>query len=238
MSGSVYKGGPMGSCISTVNQFTYGVNEIYLSTEGWANAYFSKEPSVDVLGEIDTDIDGNAGTQSGSFLGTALLQYGVVLDEIAAPPESVTAVPIKVEAHGELTGEGNYSALGSFAAVIGPDGVVQSVPLDGTEVDLMLTPDAGYTAELSAGCQASANFTAPTSEIVYSWCQDVVDPGFKFDQAAFDAEMGANTFPLDEYYAFAYSPNLTQTPEPSSLLLLGSGLVCLAGVLRRRFGSA
>jgi hypothetical protein len=256
-SASVNNASPLEACDSSDYAAT---TEVYLppdigggyyiyfdaEADGWANAYFSTEPSVDVVGEVETEEQGY-GPQSASFLGTALMQYGVVLNEVATPPTPVTAIPVKVKAQGDLTGTGNYSALASFAAVIGPGGVTQSVPLDGTEVDVMLTPGAGYTAELSAGCQASASSLSNQGE--ESWpgggvqngygsssCQDVVDPHFKFDQAAFDAEMGANTFPLDEYYAFDYSPNLT--PEPSSFLLLGSGLVCLAGVLRRRLGRA
>jgi hypothetical protein len=67
-----------------------------------------------------------------------------------------------------------------------------------------------------------------------------VDPLFEFDQAAFDTEMGANTFNLADNYSFGFSPNIptNATPEPSSWLLLGTGLLILVPWLRRRLGRA
>jgi hypothetical protein len=68
----------------------------------------------------------------------------------------------------------------------------------------------------------------------------MADPLFEFDQAAFDAEMGANTFNLADNYGFSFSPNISESPipEPSSLFLFGTGLLILLPWLRRRLGRA
>jgi PEP-CTERM motif len=63
-----------------------------------------------------------------------------------------------------------------------------------------------------------------------------VDPLFEFDQSAFDALMGPATYPLSDYYKFVFSPNIpiAAVPEPSTMLLTGSGLIALAGYGRKK----
>lgn len=87
-------------------------------------------------------------------------------------------------------------------------------------VNLQLVPGAQYLASIDAICTTVAAYNAPHSE-----CQAVADPVFKFDQAAFDAEMGSKTFPLADYFSFGFSPNLATVPEPSSLILLGIAML-------------
>jgi uncharacterized protein (TIGR03437 family) len=165
---------------------------------------FTQIPAVDVGGNAEVEEGGAA-----SFAGEALLDFYVAVDQIAAPPTPVTAIPVTFTTKGEVVGGGNYSDMNSYAMAYGPDGTPYSLPLNSATV-LMITPGASYKIELNAGCQAVAN-ARQSSE-----CQSVVDPAVKFDQSAFDAEMGSNTFPLAEYYDFESSPNLAQDSPAAS----------------------
>jgi uncharacterized protein (TIGR03437 family) len=168
---------------------------------------FGKPLTVDVVGEAVASEDGKA-----SFAGDALLDVYMAVDQIAAPPTPVTAIPVTFTTKGEVSGSGNYSDMNSYAMAYGPDGTPYSLPLN-SATDLMITPGASYKIELNAGCQAAV---AASSTVQASGCQSVVDPAVKFDQAAFDAEMGSNTFPLAEYYQYEVSPNVAPNDSPAA----------------------
>lgn len=96
-----------------------------------------------------------------------------------------------------------------------------SVPID-------LYIGSEYGVQVAAACStASLGSATGTSASCSAW----VDPLFAFDQAAFDQQMGNDTFALNEYYQFVYSPNV---PVPAAAWLLGSGLLGLIGVARRK----
>ena len=74
--------------------------------------------------------------------------------------------------------------------------------------------------QLRAFAQAYHNHQYASSSQAYA------DPFFTFDQAAFDLEQGANTFPLADYFEFEYSeyllnppavPTITEHPVDQSL---------------------
>ena len=140
------------------------------------------------------------------------------------PSPAVDGIPVLMTWRGEkyVTGSG-YAEI--FAAIDGSGQVYTPGVLSYT-----LSPGEQVGVEVAAICYVEG-YQNVTSE-----CQAIADPTFAFDQAKFDAEMGSNTFPLADYFAFAYSPNLSATPEPGSIVLLGTGLLGAAGVIRRRIG--
>lgn len=100
---------------------------------------------------------------------------------------------------------------------------------DGTKF-LNLYPNYIYGVVLSAACSMWAG-PAGQDAAASVRCSARVDPFLGFDQAAFDAIMGANTYALADYYRFVVSENVV--PIPPAVWLFGSGLLGLIAVARR-----
>ena len=181
-------------------------------------------PAVDVQGAVSS---GANPYLIGDYLfeGISALKYSVDINQISATPEPITTVPILVNFSGETQGVG--STVEGY--IHDKSGGRMDLPMNTPWVG-NFTVGAEYIVIEEATCYAGNANTAVSSPE----CQAEGDPLFEFDQAAFNAEMGANTFPLSEYFSFQYSPNLTTpTPEPSSLSLLLGGLFVI-GILALR----
>jgi hypothetical protein len=226
------------------------------SAQGTASAGFgSGFPQIGITstsGEIATD----NGIAEGDF--SASTQYHFEIQPIGTVPGTAPSLlPVTFSAYGEgyswRSGYGITQTVGVaqlYGAPLGSsdayfrfdtyvvdeiaydpvDEEYQGGGFDGTKF-VSLYPNYGYGVVLSAACSMWAGPTGQNAA-ASNRCAAQVSSSLGFDQAAFDAIMGADTFPLNQYYQFVISPNAV--PIPPAVWLFGSGLLGLIGVARRK----
>jgi hypothetical protein len=89
-------------------------------------------------------------------------------------------------------------------------------------VSLRIPTNEVAVVDLYAACRAMIAWP----DTAASTCAMFADPLWEVDQAAFDAEWGAASFPLDRYFAVAFSDPV---PEPAETALFAVGALVLAG---------
>lgn len=157
---------------------------------------------------------------------SAYMTYQVLVAQRFAPPLSVLNVPIKVHAKSELSRSGfNASGLGYLTI-----GLIQLITPFDRILPLRVEVAQVLDVQMYAYAEAIPGETLPDATVTHS-VSIAVDPIFSFDQEAFDAQMGASTFPLEDYFEFQFSPNLI--PEPPPTALLAAALLALGKLLFR-----
>ena len=151
------------------------------------------KPTVDVMASMTDGGYTLVGVEAKATWYTAVESIGTPLD---LPPD--VTIPVFFSWTGET--QSSFPDEGNIYA--GFDHKHTSTP---GVYSFNLVPGTQYEAGLDASCEVGN----ASENLISNECQAVADPGLTFDQAAFNAEMGSNTFPLAEYYSIEYSPNLT-----------------------------
>ena len=206
-------------------------------------------PGIPHIGIVmaDAQIDTYNGIAKANF--AASMQYYFEIQQIKVVPGTIPALlPVLFSARGEgysqrvgyglsqSTGvvyiAGFYNERFEFEAYVVDE--VAYDPIDEEYVEggfndtkfLNLSPNYPYSVSMSAGCSLWAGPVGQNAHASIR-CSAQVDPFIAFDQSAFNAMMGDQTFALNEYYRIVFSENLPLPPSPSSalpwipLLLLG-----------------
>ena len=144
--------------------------------------------------------------------GQAAVESSFVVRQTATPPVAVPAVPLVLRVRGEITvsGAGNNRATmrvtlngdpeDSFEFTT-PAGGFYSVDSEFPGEFFTIEEDQTFIKQVL--CSAEARWPVGNG-----FCSAVLDPLINFDQATADAILGANTFPLADYFEIEYSGNL------------------------------
>ncbi|MGB5421072.1 MAG: hypothetical protein WBN03_02875 [Desulfobacterales bacterium] len=206
------------------------------SSEGNASAGFG--PGIPQIGLVkaNAQLDTYNGIAKANF--AASVQYYFEIQQIKVVPVTPPALlPVLFSARGEgysqRVGYGFSQSLGvvyisgfyierfEFEAYVVDE--VAYDPIDEEYLEggfndtksLNLSPNYPYSVSMSASCSLWAGPVGQNADASVR-CSAQVDPFIAFDQSAFDAMMGSQTFSLKDYYKFVFSGNLPSPPSPPS----------------------
>lgn len=135
--------------------------------------------------------------------------------------DTSTTNPVVLNAaSAQLQMTGSYGSAGAFWEAYANTNLYPSSFDEGRV--FWFAPGELVTVELDAACLVK----------IEGSCSAFIDPVIRFDQAAFDAKYGANSFNLTDYYRLHFSDNIV--PVPAAVWLFGSGLLGLIAVARRK----
>jgi hypothetical protein len=230
-----------------------------MSWQASANTYTSLGNTGGSIGLVDisgaASATGPKGSASATGGGWATIYFRIT--ELAPAPSDVSEIPLlfSANAEGYLKGDswllsGGYSAYArmgygdtwqGFSFVHRDQAAGSSDSFSGSKTIYLTTdPDAIFRLFVSADCQATAHggyvgvpLHGGYATTGWAECGSVVDPWLSFDQGAFDALQGPNSFRLSDYFGLEYSSNVPTSPatvpEPSIFSLVGLALLIAWG---------
>lgn len=218
----------------------------YAHAEGSASAGFGILPQIGLTSVI-ASANSTYGSANAGF--SSHVQFYLEIQPIGTLPGTAPSlIPILLSASGAGSAVASDNSLATTLGVVdiygaGLAGATDEFSFEkrnlanGTwgdsfdgSVSIDLYTGSAYGVLVEAACSITSLGSATgTSGSCSAW----VDPSFAFDQASFDQQMGNDTFALNEYYQFAFSPNVP-VPEPETYAMLLAGLGLVGALARRR----
>ena len=242
-----YSGGPLGDGLHTTGSAT-GLGTIS------GGAAPRVQTTLSVSGG-DT-IDGTPITGAGSHGVQTQLTYYVQVVPLGTPPSPTSKIPLTFTDAGSVTGFASSTdfiggeastEISTFNGNLVVDGASSSAfdsaddSADGSSISASYGKSHSVVFDFSEGDPvaevdlfASCSFASELAGFGFGDCTSTADPFIGFDQTAFDALKGPNTFPLSDFFAIVVSPGLEggggpSVPEPGSLVLLAAASLLLMG---------
>lgn len=194
-------------------------DQYHYSMQGTAQTFGGLSPLAAAQAEA------SAGTANYYFYirTSASIDYYVRVSPRGTPPPGNYAVParaqVRGEAHGFAFSQVRIGYLPPFTAnTVAPNEFASydvSVPLAFTPSNPELNVTLVRLRADASGYHARPGWASSS--------QAYADPVFTFDQAAFDQQQGANTFPLADYFEFEYSEYLVNPPALPTITMHPQG---------------
>ena len=236
------------SCDKTDDAGSFGIGESVASALTSGGLLPQADVQANARG-VPTIPNGFRG--AGIASATAEISYSVRINATAPPPVAVFQVPVLITIEGEGTADPGSIATAEVSISFFRRQFStprNTIPTSGGTFDVNIQTTLNFGVGNDFGVRKQASCTARTDTFpqtgaaagVTSACHAVIDPMFDFDQAAFDAMLGARSFLLDDFFEFEFSPNLALAspigvPEPPTIALFCTIAIALASIrLRRR----
>jgi len=209
-------------------------------------ASLAKAGNIDVTATVNA-VGGANGTEDLSLAaadGNVTFYFDNV--QYGTPPFVPAWIPISFTAHAQGNSTPGLLFLQVFvdATLSGAGGTWRNQDIVSDAFDVATTllslPGDEFTVMLEASCGASAqgsvDFLTGALGSASDTCNAAIDPQIQFDQAAFDAKYGTQSFNLSDYYRLDVSPNVVPLPAP--LWLMGSSIIALLTLFALRRSAA
>lgn len=153
---------------------------------------------------VSEEDPGSGAASGGYFDAIATLDYFVRIEQTHLPPFMPSVIHLTAEARYAHSGSSNCGSVGQVTILRGNTLLLRWQPNTASPPTFTLDLSLPVGTLLYVLVSATATpFSGPG--VLVSNCTATTDPLFTFDQAAFDAEWGGASFPLEDYFVIRSS---------------------------------